>query len=129
MFAVLLPFIISSCGKSGDVFIRKWEGVRHNKLRVYTRHETAEDLDDKAVKKKVMRHLTDLGKKRAFHLIINYIRYNKKDPALINNFNGKIRTILNTSKIVLFNCEDESCEAVFDFNIGAINKELNLLKK
>lgn len=125
---IILFLLLFSCGKSGDEFIKKWEGIRYNKLRVYTRLETTKDLDEKKIRKEIIEQLRILSKKRAVHLIINYVKSREKNPAMIENFNNKVRTILNKNKIVLFNYENESCEAIFDFNIKSINMEFKQVK-
>lgn len=92
-----------------------WEGIRGATLRVYVTLDIPEDIGQGAVTGRMKELLLAAGKKRAMMLLEASIRENISDPVRADACQVAIDAIVNTGKMIFFECGEYSCAAFIDF--------------
>ena len=124
----ILILISFSCSKPAYNFNKRWEGIKYNKLRIYVKYEINEDIDNKNIKNKIFKKLNVMAKKRAIHLITNYLIIKKTNPSLMSNIKKIVPNIIENCKTISYSCDEDFCETLVDFNIIQLNKILKIKK-
>lgn len=93
----------------------RWEGIRHDKLRVCVQFFMPENAVDILTDKILMDELLMAGKKRAWLLINSHVQNKTSSVEILYQLKNKFDILLMNGSIIYNSCGEENCVAYLDF--------------
>ncbi len=121
--------ISASCSSTAISISEKKEGFSKNILRVFIRNQIPEEVDYVKAAKEFPELSKQAADKRAVLLIFSKIFYDAPGFTAFDELQNEVKISLETGKRINAECNEYYCEAVFDYDISALNSKLDKIWK